>query len=48
MALSGASRRKQIPSIQLTSAGLVRKQKMGRTIFYINDSLYSLLSCVTL
>ena len=33
---------------QLTSAGLVRKQKMGRTNFYINDPLYALLSGVTL
>lgn len=33
---------------QLTAAGLVRKQKMGRTNFYINDPLYSLLSGVTL
>jgi len=33
---------------QLTAAGLVRKQKMGRSNFYINDPLYSLLSGVTL
>ncbi len=33
---------------QLTSAGLVRKQKMGRANFYINDPLYQLLSGVTL
>jgi Fic family protein len=32
----------------LTSGGLVRKQKMGRTNFYINDPLYQLLSGVTL
>jgi Fic family protein len=29
---------------QLTSAGLVRKQKIGRTNFYINEPLYALLS----
>ena len=33
---------------QLTSAGLLRKQKMGRVSFYINDPLYQLLSGVTL
>lgn len=33
---------------QLTSEGLVRKQKMGRTNFYINDPLYQLLSGVSL
>lgn len=33
---------------QLTSAGLVRKQKTGRTNLYINDPLYALLSNVTL
>ena len=33
---------------QLTSEGLLRKQKMGRTNFYINDPLYQLLSGVTL
>ena len=33
---------------QLTSAGLLRKQKMGRVNFYINDTLYQLLSGVTL
>jgi Fic family protein len=33
---------------QLTSAGILRKQKMGRTNFYINDPLYALLSAVTL
>jgi Fic family protein len=33
---------------QLTSAGLLRKQKMGRANFYINDPLYQLLSGVTL
>jgi Fic family protein len=33
---------------QLTSAGLVRKQKIGRTNFYINEPLYALLSGVTL
>jgi Fic family protein len=33
---------------QLTSAGLLRKQKMGRVNFYINDPLYQLLSGVTL
>ncbi|MBL9144698.1 MAG: Fic family protein [Verrucomicrobiaceae bacterium] len=33
---------------QLTSAGLVRKQRMGKTNFYINDPLFSLLSGVTL
>lgn len=33
---------------QLTTAGLVRKQRMGKTIFYINESLFALLSNVTL
>ncbi len=33
---------------QLTVAGLVRKQKMGKTNFYINDPLFALLSNVTL
>jgi Fic family protein len=33
---------------QLTSAGLVRKQKIGRTNFYINEPLYALLSRVAL
>ena len=33
---------------QLTSAGLLRKQKMGRVNFYIYDPLYQLLSGVTL
>ena len=33
---------------QLTSKGLVRKRKMGRTNFYINDPLYQLLSGVSL
>jgi len=33
---------------QLTSAGLVRKQKMGRSNFYINEPLYALLSGVSL
>jgi len=33
---------------QLTSAGLVRKQKIGRTNFFINEPLYTLLSGVTL
>lgn len=33
---------------QLTRAGILRKQKMGRTNFYINDPLYALLSAVTL
>ncbi|MCX6868309.1 MAG: Fic family protein [Verrucomicrobia bacterium] len=33
---------------QLTSAGLVRKQKISRTNFYINEPLYALLSRVTL
>lgn len=33
---------------QLTSAGLLRKQRMGRVNFYINDPLYQLLSGVTL
>ncbi len=32
----------------LTAAGLVRKQKVGRTNFYINEPLYALLSGVTL
>ncbi len=29
-----------------TSAGLVRKQKIGRSNFYINDPLYELLRAV--
>ncbi len=33
---------------QLYAAGLVRKQKMGKTNFYINDPLFELLSNVTL
>lgn len=33
---------------QLASAGLVRKQKMGKTNFYINDPLFALLSGVKL
>ena len=33
---------------QLTSSGLVRKQKIGRTNLYINDPLYALLSGVSL
>jgi Fic family protein len=33
---------------QLTTAGLVRKQRMGKTNFYINEPLYALLSGVTL
>jgi Fic family protein len=33
---------------QLTAAGLVRKQRMGKTNFYINDPLFDLLSNVTL
>ena len=33
---------------QLTSAGLVRKQRMGKTNFYINQKLFDLLSNVTL
>lgn len=33
---------------QIASAGLLRKQKMGRTNFFINDPLYRLLSGVTL
>jgi len=33
---------------QLAGAGLVRKQKIGRTNFYINGPLYSLLSGVSL
>jgi Fic family protein len=33
---------------QLTSARLVRKQKIGRTNLYINDPLYALLSGVSL
>ncbi len=32
----------------LTGAGVVRKQKIGRTNFYINEPLYALLSGVTL
>ena len=33
---------------QLTLAGLVRKQKMGKTNFYISEQLFALLSNVTL
>lgn len=33
---------------QLTDAGFLRKQKMGKTNFYINDSLFDLLSGVSL
>jgi Fic family protein len=33
---------------QLSGAGLVRKQKMGRSNFYINEPLYALLSGVSL
>ena len=33
---------------KLTAAGLVRKQKMGKTNFYINEPLFALLSGVTL
>ncbi len=33
---------------QLSAAGLVRKQKMGKTNFYINDPLFALLSKVTM
>ena len=33
---------------QLSSVGLVRKQRMGKTNFYINERLYALLSGVTL
>jgi Fic family protein len=33
---------------QLTQAGLVRKQKLGKTNFYINEPLFALLSSVTL
>ena len=33
---------------QLTTAGLVRKQRMGKTNFYINEPLFALLSNVTL
>ncbi|MFN0075679.1 MAG: Fic family protein [Prosthecobacter sp.] len=33
---------------QLAQAGLVRKQKMGKTNFYINEPLFALLSNVTL
>ncbi len=33
---------------QLSQAGLVRKQKMGKTNFYINEPLFALLSGVTL
>ena len=33
---------------QLTAAGLVRKQRMGKTNFYINEPLFALLSGVTL
>jgi len=33
---------------QLTSAGFVRKQKMGKSNFYINEPLFALLSGVTL
>jgi Fic family protein len=33
---------------QLTAAGLVRKQKIGKSNFYINEPLFALLSGVTL
>ncbi len=33
---------------QLTTAGFLRKQKMGKTNFYINESLFALLSGVSL
>ena len=33
---------------QLTKAGFLRKQKMGKTNFYINEPLFALLSGVTL
>jgi Fic family protein len=33
---------------QVTAAGLVRKQKLGRTNFYINEPLVALLSGVAL
>ncbi|MEA3207692.1 MAG: hypothetical protein QOE70_749 [Chthoniobacter sp.] len=33
---------------QLTKAGFVRKQKLGKTNFYINEPLFALLSGVTL
>jgi Mn-dependent DtxR family transcriptional regulator len=33
---------------QMTAAGLVRKQKLGRTNFYINEPLVALLSGVAL
>lgn len=33
---------------QLTAVGLVRKQRMGKTNFYINEPLFALLSGVTL
>ena len=33
---------------QLTKAGFLRKQRMGKTNFYINDPLFDLLSNVTL
>jgi Fic family protein len=33
---------------QLTTAGFVRKQRIGKTNFYINEPLFSLLSNVTL
>jgi len=33
---------------QLTKAGFLRKQRMGKTNFYINEPLFTLLSNVTL
>jgi Fic family protein len=33
---------------QIAGAGLVRKQRMGKTNFYINEALFTLLSGVTL
>ena len=33
---------------QLTTAGLVRKQRVGKTNFYINEPLFALLSGVNL
>lgn len=33
---------------QLTSSGFLRKQRLGKTNFYINEPLFALLSQVTL
>lgn len=45
----GVSRPTAVKYLELlTAAGLVRKQRMGKTNFYINEPLFALLSGVTL